>query len=121
METHDPAIDEALTELVSALNNLDRERLEACFAEDATVFLPWGGRRKPTIWNERFDEMRATLPGPPYQDIQPRDVRVDMLGSVALVTFHLPQPDISGRRTLVLKSTSAGWKIMHLHASTLPL
>ena len=65
--------------------------------------------------------MCAKLPGPPYQDIQPRDVRVEMYDSIALVTFHLPQPDISGRRALVLRSTSADWKIVHLHASNLPL
>jgi ketosteroid isomerase-like protein len=120
MESHDSGIDEALATFIDALSKLDRERLEACFAEGASVFLPWGGPRRDGMWNERFAEMAAARPGP-YFTIEPRDVRVEMLGGIALVTFHLLQPDSLGRRTLLLRRTGDAWKILHLHASNLPL
>ena len=40
-------------------------------------------------------------------------------GDAALATFHLPRDTALGRRTLVLRRTGAGWKIVHLHASLL--
>jgi ketosteroid isomerase-like protein len=51
-------------------------------------------------------------------DIQPRDLEIQMIGDVAVVTFHLDdRPPMVNRRTLVLRKTSTGWKIAHLHAS----
>lgn len=120
MARHDPGIDAALAAFIDALSHLDRKRLRDCFAEGATVFLPWGGERRDGIWNDRFDEMLASRPGP-YFSIDPRDMRVQMLGDIALVTFHLQQPDGIGRRTLILQHTGYTWKILHLHASNLPL
>ncbi len=118
----DRALHDAVSAFVDALNNLDRERLRACFTDDATNFRPWGGPRQTDFWNERFEATRAAGPGPPYQNVQPRDVRVQHLGAVAVVSFHLTgNPGVLGRRTLVLENTEAGWKIAHLHASNLPL
>jgi hypothetical protein len=48
-------------------------------------------------------------------------MQVQVLAEVAVVTFHLEvNPDVVGRRTLVLTRTTDGWKIAHLHASNLP-
>jgi ketosteroid isomerase-like protein len=114
------SLDSALADFVQALRDLDRERLAACFATGATVFLPWGGTRRAEIWNERFDALRDGRPGPPYQDILPEDVEVQWLGEVAVATFHLRRGERLGRRTVVLTHGAGGWKIVHLHASNLP-
>jgi len=51
-------------------------------------------------------------------DIQPKDIKVQMLGDSAIVSFHLDdRPGLLNRRTIVLTKTNAGWKIVHLHAS----
>ncbi len=57
---------------------------------------------------------------PPYIDIQPKDLRIQVFGNTAIATFHLDDRDGAGllnRRTIVLNKTEAGWKIVHLHAS----
>jgi ketosteroid isomerase-like protein len=121
-------VEAALAEFVAAFNDLDWERFRACFAPDATVFFPArpfpNGRA--TGWEEvaagfapYFANLRATVPGPPYQQIAPRDLLIQPLGDTALATFHLPREAALGRRTLVLRRTEAGWKIVHLHASLL--
>jgi ketosteroid isomerase-like protein len=115
------AVEQALAAFLDAFNHLDRERVEACFADDATVFDAYGGKRRVGFWHERFDAWRASRPGPPYRHLQPRDLLVQSLGAVAVATFHLDHhPDTLGRRTLVLTRTQDGWKIAHLHASNMP-
>jgi ketosteroid isomerase-like protein len=115
-------VQQALAAFLDAFNNLDRERVEACFTDDATVFGAYGGKRQVGFWFDFFDTRRATLPGPPYQNLQPRDLQVEMLGDVAVATFHLEMnPEVLGRRTLVLTRTPDGWKIAHVHASNLPM
>ena len=121
-------IEAALAEFVAAFNDLDWERFRACFAPEATVFFPArpfpNGRA--TGWDEVaagfapfFAALRETAPGPPYQQIAPRDLLIQPLGDAAVATFHLPRDTALGRRTLVLRKTAAGWKIAHLHASLL--
>ena len=121
-------VEAALAEFVAAFNDLDWERFAACFAAEATVFFP----AKPfpvgraTGWEEvaagfapYFAELRATVAGPPYQQIAPQDLLIQPLGETALATFHLPRETALGRRTLVLRKMDDGWRIVHLHASLL--
>ncbi len=55
---------------------------------------------------------------PPYMDIQPKDLRIQVFGNTAIATFHLgDRAGLLNRRTIVLNKTEAGWKIVHLHAS----
>jgi hypothetical protein len=57
---------------------------------------------------------------PPYMHLEPLDLRVQMLSSeIALVSFHLRDGATLSRRSLVLKRSQDGWKIVHLHASNL--
>ena len=117
-------VEQALATFVDAFNDLDRSRMEACFLDDATVFHPLGsdGYRATGFWIDLFDQWRAERPGPPYQNLQPRDLQIQRLGDEAAVaTFHLEhRPEALGRRTIVLVRTPAGWKIAHLHASNFP-
>ncbi len=59
----------------------------------------------------------------PFQNIEPKDTRIDFpTASVAVVTFHLgPDNRVLGRRMLVLVKGADGWKISHLHASNFVL
>jgi ketosteroid isomerase-like protein len=114
-----------LSEFIAAFDNLDWEKFRNAFTEDATVFYP---RERANRANGRievedqfkrvFEQIRAGRSKGPYMDIQPRELRMEVLGDVAIVTFHLDdRPGFINRRTLVLRKTAAGWKIAHLHAS----
>jgi ketosteroid isomerase-like protein len=128
MNTTITEVEAALAEFLAAFNDLDWDRFQACFAEDATLFFPARPfpNARATGWDEvaagfapYFANLRATVPGPPYQQLTPRDLHIQPLGDAALATFHLPRDTAVGRRTLVLRKTTAGWKIVHLHASLL--
>jgi ketosteroid isomerase-like protein len=51
-------------------------------------------------------------------DIQPKEMRIQLFGDVAIATFHLDdRAGFLNRRTIVLNKAEKGWKIVHLHAS----
>jgi uncharacterized protein len=125
---------EALAKFIRAFNNLDWNSFRLAFDDDATVFYP----RSRTIpgtepvsssrANGRaefeknfrlvFQQIRNGKAAAPYMDIQPKDMKIQMSGGVAIVTFHLDDGNgFLNRRTIVLTKTTAGWKIVHLHAS----
>jgi len=95
------------------------------FSDDATVFYPRGipERAKGRAEFERnfrivFAQIRGARTTAPYMDLQPRNLEVQMLGDVAIATFHLDdRAGFVNRRTIVLRKTDSGWKIVHLHAS----
>ena len=122
MSTDDRStVELALSTFLDAFGDLDRARMDACFTDDATVFPRFGGPRHRGFWIAEFDTWRATRPGPPYHRVEPKDLHIQPLGEVAVATFHLDSvPEVLGRRTLVLVRTPDGWKIAHLHASTMP-
>jgi ketosteroid isomerase-like protein len=114
-----------LSDFIQAFDNLDWDHFRASFADDATVFYP---REFPNRANGRpeyertfqkvFDRIRAGRTQGPYMDIQPRDLRLQIAGTTAIVTFHLDdRPGFLNRRTIVLQKQPSGWKIIHLHAS----
>jgi ketosteroid isomerase-like protein len=115
-------IEHALATFIDAFTSLDRPRMEACFTDDATVFHRVSGPRCYQFWDDEFEIWRTTRPGPPYLSIEPKELQIQQLGDVAIVTFHLDnRPGELGRRTLVLTHTPDGWKIAHLHASVMPV
>jgi ketosteroid isomerase-like protein len=114
-----------LSDFIQAFDNLEWDRFCAAFSDDATVFYP---REFPSRANGRqeyertfqkvFDRIRAGRTQGPYMGIQPRDLRLQLAGNVAIVTFHLDdRPGFLNRRTIVLQKQPSGWKIIHLHAS----
>jgi ketosteroid isomerase-like protein len=55
-------------------------------------------------------------------NLQPRDLKVQLAGDVAIATFFLDdRPGFLNRRTIVLKKQANAWKIIHLHASEITL
>jgi len=121
---------QTLSQFVQAFDNLDWDRFTAFFSNDATMFQPRRFRRRAenrseieSQFRQVFKTIRGTQTRPPYMDLQPRDLRIQMLGkNVALVTFHLDdRPALLNRRTIVWQHFKTGWKIVHIHASEVPL
>ncbi len=118
-------VQKTLNSFIQAFDNLDWDQFRSFFADDATVFYP---REFPRRANGRtefeegfqkvFEKIRAGRSAGPYMDIQPRDLKLQISGDIAIATFDLDdRPGFLNRRTLVLQKRSAGWKIIHLHAS----
>jgi ketosteroid isomerase-like protein len=116
---------DTLANFIHAFDNLDWDAFRLSFSDDATVFYPRGfpqraNGRAEFEKNFRivFTQIRGSQTKPPYMDIQPRDLHIQLLGDVAIATFQLDdRASFLNRRTIVLKETAAGWKIVHLHAS----
>ena len=96
------------------------------FADDATVFFPPSARGatpgrvqgKAGIAKE-FEALyqRTGVSSGTQVIIQPRDMMVQPFDDFAVVSFHLGTETVRGRRSFVLRRTSSGWRIVHLHAS----
>jgi ketosteroid isomerase-like protein len=122
------AVEQALADFLEAFDHLHWERFRACFADEATVYFPFGdtprlarGRAQVEVRFERFfAELRAKGSGPRYLGLEPLDTEVRLRGRTALVTFHLALPAGVGRRTIAFGRDAEGWKIVHLHASNMP-
>lgn len=115
-----------LDEFVHAFTNLEWEKFTAFFAEDATAFFPPSSKfpfrannkaEIENIFKRVFDNARKQKSAPPFLDIVPKDLKIQQLDSVAIVSFLLEDPELLGRRTLVLRRVGDKWKIVHLHAS----
>ena len=114
---------------LAAFAALDWEPFRRSFADDATVFFPLtdhpqraeGRDEIERLFRGVFERARADSPnGPPYLALQPHDLSIRYMGEGAYVTFHLHDPGVLCRRTLILQHGTEGWKIAHLHASNLP-
>jgi len=114
----------AVNSFVDAFSNLRWEEFKQFFAEDATAFFPpsanhparaENGKEVLSIFSKVFEN--AKQHGKSKIDIQPKDVRLQMLSNCAIVSFHLNDPDLFGRRTVILQKQKGKWLIVHLHAS----
>ena len=136
--TPEAQVRELMGNFLVAFSNLDWPAFRQCWADNAVVFYPSlvepTGKRVENSsafeagWHRQFDLIREGAAGrgvtkPPYQQLEPMDLRVDFPApSVAVVTFHLgPGRNGLGRRMFVVTKSDAGWKITHLHASNLSL
>ena len=120
----------AIDNFVKVFSNLQWKEFTKCFADDATAFFPpsakfpYRANNKKEIENiftKVFENARQKKTSPPYLDIQPKDLKIQMTGTVAIVTFLLEDPDLLGRRTLIFRKEKTEWLIVHLHASGVPL
>ena len=125
----DADVREALAHFIRAFDDLNWEAFRLSFDDKATVFYP---RTMPRRARGRaefeqgfravFEQIRGNKTAAPYMDIQPKDLSIQKFGDVAIATFHLDdRAGFLNRRTIVLHKTDKGWKIVHLHASEVPL
>jgi SnoaL-like domain len=137
--TPEREVRQVIADFLTAFNNLDWASFRQCWTNNPVVFFPSlvpnsTGKRTETpdefetAWRRQFDVIhdfaaKRGVTKPPFQHIEPRDLRIDFpIPNVAVVTFHLgPNNNTLGRRMLVLVRTSDEWKITHLHASNLSL
>jgi hypothetical protein len=117
-------------QFLAAFDSLNWAPFAALLSDSVEAF--WPRADTPAILRGRlavearfhrfFDQIRSTRPGPPYLHLKVADLSVRMYGPIGLVTFQLYDvPDTLGRRTLVFHREAAGWRLVHLHASNLPL
>ena len=127
-----PSIEDALSAFITAFENLDWQKFRACFSTNATIFHPSAPniRRVESpdqferVWLDVFEGIKkeSGRTSPPYMNLRPLDLRVENLSeNVALATFHLSDDGTLGRRTIVFKREPDGWKIVHIHASTIAM
>ncbi|HEV7767425.1 MAG TPA: nuclear transport factor 2 family protein [Thermoanaerobaculia bacterium] len=108
---------------LSALDHADAD-IASLFTDDATVFFPMNDR--PLRANGR-DEIAAAFHGlfamSGYQKgrgmPKPEALRVQMLGASSLVTFQTTNPNVTSRRTFLLRREHGRWRIAHLHGSNI--
>ncbi|HYO80412.1 MAG TPA: nuclear transport factor 2 family protein [Bryobacteraceae bacterium] len=122
----------SMNEFLTALHDLDLQRMHNCFADDLTVFQHSGDTltridskdelRKalePTIAFIREAVSKQGRTSPPYHDVGARDMRVQMLSDdAAIVTFVMPNPTFVRRLSAVYARRDGNWKIVHMHTST---
>lgn len=105
---------------LTALNDAD-PKIVALFADDATIFFPMSDR--PLRANGRaeieaaFTALFAQMANAKGKGMPPPEsLRVQLLGEeAAIVTFQTTNPNVTSRRTFVLRRDGTQWKIVHLH------
>jgi ketosteroid isomerase-like protein len=119
-----------LDRFIAAFDNLDWPAFIEMFDDDATIFYPsppnapiraTGRQQFEPVWRRVFQGIRGTRTTPPFMDLQPERLHVQLLTDIAIVTFELhDMPGLTGRRTLILHRHHGLWRIAHLHASNVP-
>lgn len=117
----------AAEHFLRVFDNLEFEPFEAAWSSSRSVFFPFRDtpeRVEGAAVGERFRsffaEVRSTRPGPPFLHLQPRELRVEVVGDAGLVTFMLGRaPGDVSRRTLLFVRERGAWKLRHMHASNM--
>ena len=118
-----------LKRFIDAFNARDFEAFRSTFADDITFFVdrPFPPQRldgriaAEGVFREGFAASHPSAGGaaPPLPPpLVPIDLRVQAFGDVAVVSFVVRRPTEVARRTLVLHRGSAGWRVVHIHASS---
>jgi len=85
---------------------------QACYAYRAN-----GKNEIEVIFKNVFENAKKKQPAPPYLAIDPKDLKIQLAAPNAIVTFLLEDPDLLGRRSIILQKQADKWMIIHLHAS----
>ena len=107
-----------LDAFLTALSTGDAKIAEL-FTEDATVFFPRVDRPLRADGRAEIAATFAALFGPNYRGgvMKPEALEIDCAGDMAVVTFQIVNPNVTSRRTFVLRREAGRWLIVHLHGS----
>lgn len=127
MTTAEERLHDANNQFLVAFRNLDWPAFITAFAKQASVFFPFDDQpRRATgigeitaIFLPFFTSVRQQRPGPPYLQLEPVDLQVTIVDKSALITFHLHDPGVLCRRTILWIDEGKQWRILHLHASNI--
>jgi len=120
------AVSNQLNKFVRAFENLDFEQFQSFFADNVTVFFPPsamvsarvdGKEKAMAVFKAFFQRVKEKKSTPPYLDIKPEKMKIDLYQDVAIATFELNDPGALSRRTIVMKKINGQYLIIHLHAS----
>lgn len=123
-------VENTARQFIASFVNLDWNRFRGFFATDATAFFPPsaqfprradGKAEIEKVFKTVFERARKQKASPPYLTIEPKQMKIQMLGDIAILTFHLEDPDLFGRRTIVFRKYGKRWLIVHLHASAITI
>jgi uncharacterized protein (TIGR02246 family) len=110
---------------MEALNALDVERMAQFFADDITAFVPSaqperaeGKAAVVAIFRRYVETTRATTT---RTHLVPEDLRIDVQGETAVVSFHVRSAEAVARRTFIFREEDGRWLICHFHASSFPI
>ena len=117
-------VSQKMLSFVNDFNNLNWEPFRENFAEDITVFLDGdtttlvqGRKGVEKLFKSLFDAVRSQKKGPPYLDISPTNIVIQVMSKTVIVTFHSEKGSYISRRTFVWYKTNMGWLIVHIHGS----
>jgi uncharacterized protein (TIGR02246 family) len=121
--TRDSSPEQTVDAFIAALDNGDAE-IATLFTGDATVFFPMNDRPLRANGREEIASAFAALFAMPgYQKgrgmPKPEALRVQRIGEAALVTFQTTNPNVTSRRSFVLRRDGGRWRIVHLHGSNI--
>lgn len=119
----DSSPEQTIDAFIAALDNGDAQ-IATLFTTDATVFFPMNDRPLRASGRE---EIASTFAGlfamPGYQKgrgmPKPEALRVQRIGDAVLVTFQTTNPNVTSRRSFVLRREGRRWLIVHLHGSNI--
>jgi uncharacterized protein (TIGR02246 family) len=115
----------AMSGFMDALNALDADRMATFFAPDITAFVPVAQAERVEGKDAVVRIFRAfverTRPVTSRLSLVPEDLKVEISGSLAVVTFNVRDTAASlvRRRTFVWRRVEDRWLISHFHASDL--
>ena len=124
--TDSVAVNNQLTRFVKAFENLDFDQFQSFFADNVTIFFPPsamvsarvdGKEKAMTVFKTFFQHVKEKKSAPPYLDIKPQKLNINLYGNIAIITFELNDPGALSRRTIVMKKINGEYLIIHLHAS----
>ena len=119
-----------MTEFINVFSNLEWDKFIEFFSDSATAFFPPSSKYPyrannkieiEKIFKNFFENTKRQKLTGPYLIIKPKDLKIQLLNSIAIVTFMLDDPNLFGRRTFILEKHNDKWLIIHLHASGVPL
>lgn len=119
-------VEQRLREFLEAVDAGDGGGLARCFEPDATAYFPFRDPAQLVRGREaivaRFEALFGTWArqgrSPPYVGLRPGELQLQPAGTDhVLATFVLDIAGSTGRRTVLLRQATEGWRIRHLHAS----
>jgi len=110
---------------LSALNQRDWDAFRATFDDRITVMFDRPGPPERRDGRAAVEELFRRIFPPagerPTQlppAIRPDHLLAQDLGDVVVVSFHIRSVDEIARRTVVLHRTAKGWRVVHIHGSS---